>query len=82
MAEASIKKRNIPALHDQEKLNRTAHVSTEHRQHNVSPSQKRTFLRWPQKGKEKSSVALACTWVVDHQIGNNPMPTPNTYLKF
>ena len=24
--------------------------------------------RWRARGKEKSSVALACTWVVDHQI--------------
>ena len=42
---------------------------SEHRQHNVSPSQKTAMPRWRSKGKEKSSIALMCTWIVDHQIG-------------
>ncbi|KEF60460.1 uncharacterized protein A1O9_02021 [Exophiala aquamarina CBS 119918] len=68
MADTSLQKHfNMASLRDQEKLERVAHPQTDHRQHNVSP-QKRALLRWQQKGKEKSSIALACTWVVDHQI--------------
>ncbi|RMZ80499.1 hypothetical protein DV737_g2946, partial [Chaetothyriales sp. CBS 132003] len=39
----------------------------EARQHDA-PSQKTAFPRWPQQGTEKSSIALACTWIVLHQI--------------
>lgn len=81
MADISLQKRTSnPNMHDQEKLDRIAHLSAEHRQHNVSPSQKRALLRWQQKGKEKSSIALACTWVVDHQIGKNPGHRPDDFL--
>ena len=38
------------------------------RQHNDSPSQKTAMPRWRSRGKEKSSIALACTWIVNHQI--------------
>ena len=43
-------------------------VTIESRSQNVSPSQKTAFPRWRHKGREKSSIILACTWVVDHQI--------------
>jgi len=57
--------------HDQEKLEMATTV--EHRPHRGSPSQKTALPRWRIKGKEKSSVALACTWVVDHQIGREAL---------
>ena len=53
---------------DQEKLAHGA-LAHDHRTHNVSPSQKTAMPRWRNKGKERSSLELACTWVVDHQIG-------------
>ena len=53
---------------DQEKLSPIASTQ-EHRQHNASPSQKTAMPRWRSKGKEKSTMQLACTWVVEHQIG-------------
>lgn len=52
---------------DQEKLRIQAHL--EQRQHSDSPSQKTAMPRWRPKGKEKSSIALACMWIVEHQIG-------------
>jgi hypothetical protein len=52
---------------DQEKQTMSYH-QTEHRQHD-GPSQKTALPRWRNKGKEKSTIALACTWIVDHQIG-------------
>jgi hypothetical protein len=60
---SSMRGRTIP---DQEKHEILLH---EHRQHNESPSQKTMIPRWRSKGKEKSSIALLCTWIVDHQIG-------------
>lgn len=54
----------------------TADMAIEqHRAHNASPSQKTAMPRWRVKGKEKSTIALACTWVVDHQIGEFCLPT-------
>ncbi|KAL6243231.1 Sphingosine N-acyltransferase lag1 [Rhinocladiella similis] len=54
---------------DREKLEEIRRKSPERRSHNEAPSQKMAWPRWERKGKEKSSVALACSWVVDHQIG-------------
>ncbi|KIW76218.1 hypothetical protein Z517_10964 [Fonsecaea pedrosoi CBS 271.37] len=53
---------------DQEKLEQISHLTMEHHQHSQSPSQKTAWPRWERKGKEKSTIACACTWVVDHQI--------------
>lgn len=52
---------------DQEKQTMMT-APTEPRQHE-GPSQKTALPRWKNRGKEESSVALACTWIVDHQIG-------------
>ncbi len=54
---------------DQEKQTLPPHA--EHRQHE-GPSQKTALPRWRNRGKEKSSIALVCTWVVDHQISEYP----------
>lgn len=62
---------------DQEKLQSSPAV-IERRQHNDMPFQKMAMPRWNAKGKEKSSLQLACTWVVDHQIS---MHTPIWLLK-
>lgn len=65
---------------DQEKLVTGSVMAIEHRQHNVSPSQKTAMPRWRGKGKEKSTIAHACTWVVDHQISTfteTPMRPPS-----
>ena len=43
-------------------------VGQEHHRSNTSPSQKTAMPRWRGKGREKSTVELACTWIVDHQI--------------
>jgi hypothetical protein len=53
---------------DQEKFGTSGDMAIEHRPHNASPSQKTAMPRWRGKGKEKSTIAHACTWVVDHQI--------------
>lgn len=53
---------------DQEKLEQITQSTVDRRQHNDTPSQKTAWPRWESKGKEKSSIALACTWVVEHQI--------------
>ncbi|EHY59147.1 Sphingosine N-acyltransferase lag1 [Exophiala dermatitidis] len=55
-------------LKDQEKLERICQSTTNRRPHNETPSQKTAWPRWHERGKQKSSVALACAWVVDHQI--------------
>lgn len=55
------------SLVDQEQLKK-APTHREHWHSKESPSQKTFMPRWHAKGKEKSSVALACTWIVDHQI--------------
>ncbi|RMZ91221.1 hypothetical protein DV736_g1516, partial [Chaetothyriales sp. CBS 134916] len=51
---------------DQEQQQYLAHIP-EARQHDA-PSQKTAFPRWRQQGTERSSIALACTWIVLHQI--------------
>lgn len=53
---------------DQEKMDRRP-VSHDSRSRNDAPSQKTAVPRWRFKGKETSSIDLACTWVVEHQIG-------------
>lgn len=53
---------------DQEKLQRVP-KSPERRPHYDAPSQKTAMPRWPRRGKEKNSVALTCSWIVEHQIG-------------
>lgn len=58
-------------LRDQEKLETITHPTIEPRQHNESPSQKASWPRWERKGKEKSSIARLCTWIVDHQISES-----------
>src|SRR5436305_9693176 len=60
---------------DQEKLAMSSVVAGEHRPHNASPSQKTAMPRWRGKGKEKSTIARACTWIVDHQISIVPYDT-------
>src|SRR5271168_1224159 len=66
---------------DQEKLVTDNVMDQKHRPHNASPSQKTAMPRWRGKGKEKSTIAHACTWVVDHQISTfaeTPMcPSPH-----
>lgn len=59
---------------DQEKSAIASGMAMEHRSHNTSPSQKTAIPRWRAKGKEKSTIALACTWVVDHQISMSLTP--------
>ncbi|KAJ9604034.1 Sphingosine N-acyltransferase lag1 [Cladophialophora chaetospira] len=54
---------------DQEKMAQSSHTIPVHRQHKDSPSQKTAWPRWERKGKEKSTIARVCTWIVDHQIG-------------
>ena len=43
----------------------------EHKQHNASPFQKTAMPRWRVRSKEKGTVVLACTWIVDHQISKH-----------
>ncbi|EXJ81157.1 hypothetical protein A1O3_07447 [Capronia epimyces CBS 606.96] len=57
------------SLADQEKLERISQPASNRRPHNDAPSQKTAWPRWHKRGKEKSSLALAGTWAVDHQIG-------------
>ena len=45
-------------------------LEPEHR-HNDAPSQKTAIPRW-RRGKEKSTIALVCTWIVDRQISKVP----------
>ena len=69
-----------PPNMDQEKLVTGNVMAIEHRPHNASPSQKTAMPRWRGKGKEKSIIAHACTWVVDHQISTftgTPMCSPS-----
>ena len=56
---------------DQEKTAQLHHNTPALHQHNESPSQKATWPRWDRKGKERSTIARMCTWVVDHQIGKD-----------
>jgi hypothetical protein len=58
----------IPSDMDQVKSGTSGAMAVEPRSHNASPSQKTAMPRWRRKGKEKSTIAHACTWVVDHQI--------------
>ncbi|ETI23757.1 hypothetical protein G647_05563 [Cladophialophora carrionii CBS 160.54] len=53
---------------DQEKLEPISATTPGLRQHNESPSQKTAWPRWERKGKERSTIARMCTWVVEHQI--------------
>ncbi|KAI1623124.1 acyl-CoA-dependent ceramide synthase [Exophiala viscosa] len=53
---------------DQEKLETITDLTLERRSHNAAPSQKTAWPRWVRRGREKSSIALACAWVVEHQI--------------
>ncbi|KIV91354.1 hypothetical protein PV10_05900 [Exophiala mesophila] len=55
-------------LIDQEKVQQPPVQMVEHRQHAQSPSQKTVLPRWHKKGKERSTIALICSWMVDHQI--------------
>ena len=54
---------------DQEKLSPPDQSAAEYKSHNASPSQKTAIPRWRFRGKEKSSIQLLCTWIVEHQIG-------------
>jgi len=53
---------------DQEKLETITDLTLERRSNNVAPSQKTAWPRWARRGREKSTIALACAWVVEHQI--------------
>ncbi|KAJ9494760.1 Sphingosine N-acyltransferase lag1 [Exophiala xenobiotica] len=53
---------------DQEKLEKITEQTLDRRSHNETPSQKTAWPRWHRKGKQRSTTAVACSWVVDHQI--------------
>lgn len=61
----TLKKRTVGT--DRESLGAVP-ASHEPKPHNDSPSQKTAMPRWRTRGHEKSSIALACGWIVDHQI--------------
>lgn len=63
--------KSSPALGDQEKQQMSQLVK-EHRTHD-GPLQKIAFPRWRLRGKKRSTLALMCAWVVDHQISRTTL---------